>query len=78
MTALARVYGHARDTDITLAPAEIPAALARRPLVVDVRPEEEFKSRMRVQGAVNVPLATLLGEGEVQRLSEEAGVVVRA
>lgn len=79
VTALSRVYGHASsDASITVPPGGLRAALARKPLVVDVRPENEFASRLRVAGAISVPLATLLGEGEVQRLSEEAGVVKRA
>lgn len=81
VTALTRVYVEARDGASTVKREELVDALSAEPLVVDVRPAEEFESRKRIRGAVNIPLSTILGEDggdQVVRLSDKAGVVQRA
>lgn len=34
----------------------------RRPIIIDVRPADEFAERLRIPGAVNIPLSVLNGE----------------
>mmetsp|Transcript_7407 Transcript_7407/g.12074 ORF Transcript_7407/g.12074 Transcript_7407/m.12074 type:complete len:311 (-) Transcript_7407:377-1309(-) len=47
-------------------------------MIVDVRPPEEFGSRLRAKGAINVPLTDLTGQdpaGQVERVFDIAGAV---
>jgi len=94
LSALETVLGCARDSPDTLgseALVQLRSVLGgtggRSPSIVDVRPREEFGSRLRARGAVNIPLAELLGQedlnaklvqvvdapGAVQRQAENAG-----
>lgn len=94
LSALETVLGCARDSPDTLgseALVQLSSVLssseAHSPSIIDVRPREEFDSRLRARGAFNIPLAELLGQedanaklvqvvdapGAVQRQVEDAG-----
>jgi len=87
MKALKAVMGVASDGPDTLEGAAlaklgplIEAKGPSAPLVIDVRVKEEFETRLRIRGAVNVPMADLTGESkgdEVMRVLDIPGAVQR-
>lgn len=60
--ALARIADVASEGDATVDSATVGEYMKKNPVVIDVRPKEEFASRFRAKGAVNVPLDDILGE----------------
>lgn len=49
----------------------------RNPVIVDVRPAEEFAERLRIPGAINIPLSVLNGEegGSLRQVIDAPGAV---
>jgi rhodanese-related sulfurtransferase len=62
--ALARIADVASEGEQTLDSSTLREYMQKQPVVIDVRPSEEFLSRFRAKGAVNVPLDKILGEDE--------------
>lgn len=84
--ALKAVMGVAKEGPDTLQGAALaklgPVIEAKgpsAPLVIDVRIKDEFQTRLRIQGAVNVPMADLTGQSkigdEVVRILDAPGAV---
>merc|ERR1711924_175877 len=62
--ALARIADVASDGEQTLDSNTLAGFMQKQPVLIDVRPAEEFATRFRAKGAVSVPIDTILGEDE--------------
>ena len=62
--ALARIADVASDGEQTLDGTTLGEFMKKQPVVIDVRPKDEFATRFRAKGAVSVPIDTILGEDE--------------
>lgn len=70
--ALKRISDAAADGEQTLRGAALTEYLARSPVVVDVRPREEYDARVRVAGAQHVSLDDILGDAKAGGAEPEA------
>jgi len=78
LTALKAVLGIAeggpdtlgKDALLSLKPS-IVAGNGNAPQVIDVRPPDEFSSRLRAKGAVNIPLAAFTGQRDASDQVEQ-------
>jgi len=60
--------------------AQLAQGGGRSPTIIDVRPKDEFESRLRARGAINIPLPELLGtdeSSEVVQVMNVPGAVQR-
>ena len=68
----ARIADVASDGEQTLDGTTLGEFMKKQPVVIDVRPKDEFAARFRAKGAVSVPIDTILGEDETAPASGRA------
>lgn len=84
VTALKAAMGLAESGPDTFGAAELTELKADgldKYMVIDVRPPDEFSSRLRAKGAINVPLTDLTGQdpaGQVEQVYNLPGAVRKA